>query len=279
MKILALDIGGTNLKYGLFDENIRKISNGEVPSNAALGAEKLLERIFSVCDNKSFDLLGVSTAGMVASDGSIAYANQNIPNYTGVKLKEILEVRYGVKAFVLNDIAAGALAETNEQFDNFYYLALGTGVGGLMVKNGLPQVSKNGVAGQIGYLPSINGKGIIDKKASTAALDILGGRPAKELFEEAECGNENAKNAKNAISEWAKEVMHVISLIIGFFDPENIVIGGGVSKQGEILLKYLLKESSCLPEPYREKVRLYTANNPSGITGAAKYALRRYKEL
>lgn len=275
MVILALDIGGTNLKYASFTENLQQINGGEVPSNAALGAQKLLQTVFSVCDSQKFDLIGVSTAGMVAPDGSIAYANQNIPNYTGVKLSRILSERYGVKAFVLNDIAAGAIAETVTRPGDFYYLALGTGVGGIMISGGLPCQGQCGIAGQIGYLPVLNG-GIIDKRAGTSALSAQraeGG--ARAIFESAECGNEQAKII---LSAWAKEVMHVISLIIGFYNPPAIVIGGGVSRQGKTLIKYLLNEQAVLPEPYRAKALITTATNPSGVLGAAKFAKTKYEK-
>lgn len=142
-----------------------------MPSHAADGADALLKSVYEVCDKEEFDLLGVSTAGIVAKDGSIAYANGNIPNYTGVRLKEILEERYGTKAFILNDIAAGAIAETAERDGDFYYLSLGTGVGGIMVKDGMPQTRENGIAGQIGYLPSFSGRGTVDKKASVSGLE------------------------------------------------------------------------------------------------------------
>ena len=275
MKILALDIGGTNIKYGLYDEELSEIKSGEVPSYAADGADALLKIVYEVCDKVEFDLLGVSTAGMVAKDGSIAYANENIPGYTGARLKEILEERYGVKTFVLNDIAAGALAETTESAGDFYYLSLGTGVGGIMVKDGMPQIGENGIAGQIGYLPSLFGKGTIDKKASAAGLEKEGGESGKELFEKAGNGE---TNAIKAISVWAKEVMYVVSMIIGFYDPKTIVIGGGVSKQGQALINRLMKEEALLPVPYRKRVTLKTAKNSSGIVGAAIYAKKRYKE-
>lgn len=276
MKILALDIGGTNLKYGLIDEDDGGNRYGEIPSNARFGAKKLLETLYSVCDAEEFDLIGVSTAGMVAKDGSIAYANENIPDYTGVRLKDLLESRYGVKAYVLNDIAAGAIAETTDSNRDFYYLALGTGVGGISVENGLPSVGVSGVAGQIGYLPSIDASGIVDKTASTSALNRLGGIDAKELFERVERGDECASSV---ISKWAREVMHVVSLVVGFCDPGKVIIGGGVSRQKSVLIKYLDAERDVLPIPYRDKIVIETASNEGnvGVIGAAKYAKERYE--
>lgn len=279
MKIFALDIGGTNLKFGLFDENFALLSEGEVPSKAALGAEELLKVLFSVCDKQKnkggFDLIGVSTAGMVALDGSIAYANENIPRYTGVKLKELLQNRYGVPAFVLNDIAAGALAEPNEGGGDFYYLSLGTGVGGIMVKNGLPLSGEQGIAGQIGYLPSIGGRGIVDKSASVSALSKLLNIRVADAFEKAEQGDQTYASI---ISDWAKEVMHVLTMVVGFYNPPCIVIGGGVSRQGERLVRRLMLEINEMPFPYRRALTLKTAKNPSGIIGAAKFAKLKSEE-
>ena len=278
MRILALDIGGTRLKYAVYNEFPQEEKRGEIDSKASDGAEKLLSQAFSVCDQEQFDLIGISTAGMVSADGSIAYANENIPLYTGVKLKEIFEARYGVAAYVLNDIAAGAMAEAYEAWadetaGDFYYLALGTGVGGIAVKNGMAETGAHGISGQIGYLPSADGSDTIDRSASARGLKTVGGEDGETLFLRAETGD---MQAKNAIKKWCAEVMRVIAAIIGFCDPPKIVIGGGISRQGETLLKYLKEQEEVLPPPYRGKTELCTAKKSCGTLGAAVYALKSF---
>lgn len=287
MKILALDIGGTRLKYAIYNELLQEEVRGEIDSSASEGAEKLLSQAFTVCDNVNFDLLGISTAGMVSGDGTIVYANENIPRYTGVKLKEIFEARYGVQTYVLNDIAAGAMAEaylsaenegsavTSEEADNFYYLALGTGVGGIAVKNGMVETGTHGISGQIGYLPSADGCDSIDRTASARGLESTGKNKGEKLFADAENGD---IKAKAALKKWSAEVMRVIAAIIGYCDPPRIVIGGGISRQGETLLRYLKEQEEILPIPYRGKVRLCTAKNSCGTLGAAVYALKKLKK-
>ncbi len=273
MKILAMDIGGTKLKYALYDENLNEFICGESPSNAKCGAQKLIETAYDVCDGRQFDVIGISTAGIVKKDGSIYYANENIPDYTGVKLKYLFESRYGVPVSVLNDVSAGAISETEYRKNDFYYLSLGTGVGGIMVNNGIPYSGENGAAGQIGYLPSLKGKSVIDKAASVSALEKNGGKPAAELFFDAV---NNDDRAREVISDWAKEVMYVISLAVGFYNPPTIVIGGGISRQKEVLTDFLMKEADILPKVYRTKSEIKTANEPSGVKGAAIYAKRCY---
>ena len=277
MRILSLDIGGTRLKYALYNEALVAEKQGEIDSLAKEGAQQLLRQAFSVCDKERFDLLGISTAGMVSAAGTIVYANENIPGYTGVKLKEIFEARYGASTYVLNDIAAGAMSEAyvlseNGGASDFYYLALGTGVGGIAVKNGMVETGAHGIAGQIGYLPSSENSDTIDRAASARGLENFGGESGETLFLRAENGD---ARAKNALEKWSAEVMCVIAAIIGYCDPLQIVIGGGVSRQGERLLKYLKAQERVLPIPYREKVKLRTAKNACGTLGAAVYALKK----
>lgn len=279
MRIFALDIGGTRLKYGMFtldaSGEIVERSDGEVDSFAKEGAAALMAQVFSVCDAQDFDLLGVSSAGMIGRDGSVVYANENIPDYTGYPLSRVLAERYGVPVYAENDIAAGAIAEVTDKRRDFYYLSLGTGVGGIMVKDGMPLVGEHGIAGQIGYLPSLDGTDCIDRAASTSALCRRGG-DTRALFDTA--ATEDA--AREILSAWAKEVMHVLSLVVGFYDPACIVIGGGISRQGERLLSALLREEEVLPLPYRGKFRLEVAarGGRSGVLGAAVYALWRWRE-
>lgn len=279
-RIFALDIGGTRLKYGLFSLSasgeVSEHSGGEIDSHAGEGAAALMERVFSVSDAEEFDLLGVSSAGMIGRDGTVTYANENIPGYTGYPLARVLKERYGVPVYAENDIAAGAIAEVRDTRRDFYYLSLGTGVGGIMVQGGMPLVGEHGIAGQIGYLPSRDGSDCIDRAASTAALNRRG-TDARMLFDAAAEGD---RTALATLSSWAKEVMYAISLIIGFYDPPCIVIGGGISRQGDRLLAALLREEDVLPLPYRGKCRLEVATRGgrSGVLGAATYAARRQKE-
>lgn len=276
MKILSFDVGGTRLKYGeyVYDGKLKEICVNEIDSKAKLGAQPLLEQIDDICDSFKFDMIAISTAGMVDKNGTISYANENIPNYTGVKLKKRYSEKYGVPVYVLNDIAAGAIAETDENRKNFYYISLGTGVGGIRVIDGTPDIGENGIAGQIGYLKSYKGDNVIDKTASASAIESISGKDAKSVFKDAENGD---KKILGYISAWAKEVMYLIGLIVGFCDPKEIIIGGGISRNKKIS-EYFLKEKNILPEPYRNKFTITTARHSgmSGVIGAAKYAIGEY---
>ena len=141
MRLLGIDIGGTFIKYALISEN-KVVDSGKKPSNAKLGAEKLLETLFAVIDEFvcGFDGIAVSTAGIVGKNGEIVYANDNIPRYTGVKLKEILKNKYGVEVSVMNDAAAMAYSLKTE-LNDYFFIAVGTGVAGGYVSGPVVQAA------------------------------------------------------------------------------------------------------------------------------------------
>ena len=273
MSILGVDIGGTQIKYGYFDKDLKVISSGEVLSDAKHGADKLLQNLFTLLDKFKFDYLGVSTAGVASEDGSIVYANQNIPNYTGVKLKQILQNRYGAKVAVLNDIDAGAIGQYLESSDDdFYFIALGTGVGGAFVKNGKIIKGESSFAGQVGYLPMPNG-GIVDEVVSTRGLENLSGISGKKVFSNAKNGDISAKNSLDA---WLDGLCYLIKMVVGFFSPKKIVIGGAVSAQGQYLIDLINDKVKDFPMPYKNSftVEVAKTGNLSAVLGAISVAIK-----
>ncbi len=272
MRIFGLDIGGTNIKWGI-EENGEFLDTGTTPSHASEGKDALLEAVFALLDSKNFDLLGVSTAGIVNADGSIEYANNNIPNYTGTPLRRLLEERYGKPTTVINDIAASAYSERGNKQD-YYYIAIGTGVGGIYVKNGEILSGISGIAGQIGYLPAL-GSGEIDLMASTRGLNRLANMDAQELFREAKIGSQEAGKI---LDKWCAQVAYVITLVVGLINPKTIIIGGGISEQGEALLGRIRRQLNNMPTPYKGTFNLEVANggNLAGVKGIVDYTKEKY---
>lgn len=276
MQALVFDIGGTNIKYGR--ANIGELYLKEkscVPSEADKGADIMLQKIENILKGQKFDALCFATAGMVGRDGTIFYANDNIPGYTGCKLREMFERKYGVPVCVINDIAAAALAEAEEEED-YYFLALGTGVGGMYVHKGELMTGHSLMAGQIGYLPSYDRKNEIDKAVSVRALEKSAGIKAAELFRLLKSGDEFAKIKLKA---WSREIAYVLGLIVGFINPPKIILGGGISAQGDMLIETIRGEMSIIPDAYRNSFKLQVAKyyNDSGMIGALKYITEKIK--
>ena len=205
------------------------------------------------------------------------YANENIPGYTGVPLKKWLEETFSVPAAVLNDVAAAAYALT-DTFEDYFFIALGTGVGGAYVHRRQLMNGGTGFGGQIGYLPMKNGS-TADQTASSAALARRAGEAGERVFEKAGQGDERAARI---LDEWLDDVAQVILTAEIVTGAETIVLGGGVSAQGETLLSPLQAKLDRMETPYREKFRLTIApdGNASGTLGARKYfeeSLRKRK--
>ncbi|MCD8021428.1 MAG: ROK family protein [Lachnospiraceae bacterium] len=140
MRIAVLDIGGTSIKSGLWDGT--QLSDvKETATMAQEGGAAVAARAADILRGYGcLDAIGISTAGQVnTTEGSIHYANPNIPGYTGTPLKTVMEQKFQVPTAVENDVNAAALGElyfgAARGEESFLCLTYGTGVGGAIVIN------------------------------------------------------------------------------------------------------------------------------------------------
>ena len=142
MRILALDIGGTDIKYGIINESFDILEAHKTPTNAHLGGAHIIDTIIDISKNyTNIDKIAISTAGQVDShSGVIVYATDTIPNYTGTRLKEAVEKETGILTVVENDVNSAAYGEAHfgagKGYDSFICLTYGTGIGGAIFLNG-----------------------------------------------------------------------------------------------------------------------------------------------
>ena len=116
MRTAAIDIGGTMIKSGVWD-GTRLEQIKEYPTDLSLGGASLMRQVKEIlhsgllCGDET-GAIGISTAGQVdAGRGSILYANDNIPGYTGTNVKKILEEEFSIPVTVENDVNAAAMGE------------------------------------------------------------------------------------------------------------------------------------------------------------------------
>lgn len=284
---IAVDIGGTSIKYGIVEENGKVLFSSETPTEAEKGAENLIKIVKSLISSlikkyKDIHGIGVSTAGVVdTKDGSIIYASDNLPGYTGTKLKYIIEKEFSIKTIVNNDVNAAALAEAwvgaGRNVDDFFCMTLGTGIGGAIIINKKLYKGVNYRAGEIGYLNKISGKNIYyEKKASTSALVKMAREQIKDsrdingkiIFEKARQGD---MHYCNIIDNWVEEVCKGIQNVIYVLDPGVIVIGGGISLQKHYLLDKIKERLlNFLPEGFTTSTEIVMAQcgNDAGLIGS-----------
>jgi len=241
LKIAVLDIGGTAIKYCLYDNQFRfnKILVQEVLTNAQLGGVAVMEKAKEILSRMgSFDTIAISTAGQVNPiSGSIIYATDNIPQYTGTQIKEIMEAEFHVLVIVENDVNAAALGESafgaGMEFTDFLCLTYGTGIGGAIIINQKVYYGSSYSAAEMGHIIThANGlactcgsRGCYEAYASTTALI----RTVKEVSGLKLSGREifgaikQNSSVESAVIDWIHEVMWGLVSLIHIFNPPCII--------------------------------------------------------
>ena len=295
MKILALDLGATMIKSAIVDEKGRISQANETPSEGKLGGPRLVENAINLARQYSgFECIGISAAGQVnLLDGSISYANENVPQFTGTPLKEIFSNKFSVYTEVLNDVHAAALGEVHygagKRYSDFICLTYGTGVGGAIVIDKKIYYGGFGVAGGFGHMVShpygskcgCGQKGCYEQYASTTALvraaleinpDCINGRI---IFQMLESGD---KKIRVVVDNWIEEVIIGLRTLIAVFNPSCIVMGGGVMRQ-DYILSYINERIYGYLNPDQKGVRILKAEsgNHAGLLGASVYVLNKLK--
>ena len=292
MRIMTLDVGGTAVKSGVYcDGTLEDI--GEYPTEAKKGGghvAALIETIIKEYEKKhKFTGIGVSTAGQVDSvKGRIIYANDNIPGYTGMEIKSIIESRFGKPAAVINDVNAAALGEARygagQGEEDFLCLTYGTGVGGaVFVKGKLYEGSSfsAGEAGAVVVHPEDRdpGKdifsGCYERYASVTALvkrvrdydsSLTNGRA---IFRDLE-----RSGVREIVDEWIREIVYGLTSLIHVLNPSCVILGGGVMEQEYVLEKLRELLDIHLMESYRKTtVKKAMLGNCAGMYGAAAHLI------
>lgn len=287
MKI-AIDIGGTKIKYGLI-EAANIIVQNEEDSNAYLGGAHLVELVKSICNkymDKSVDGVCISTAGMVdVEKGEIIYSGKQIPNYIGTNWKNIIRENFNLPCEVENDVNCAGLSEymigAGKGSKSCVCITVGTGIGACMVEDGKVYHGAKNSAFEVGYMNI--GESMYQDIASTTALvnnvksriNIDNKIDGKYIFEMAKKGdkicNEEIDNLLLNLSTGIANICYVVN-------PEIVVLGGGIMEQREFLRPRLEKALSKKLLPYvLERTRFDFAQNgnQAGMYGAYYNFLNR----
>lgn len=291
MEVLAIDIGGTMIKYGLVSSNGDILENFEIETEAAKGLDNILNKIDMILNKYSKKKLigiAVSATGQINGErGEIIGGNPIIPNWIGTNLVEILEKKYRLPSILENDVNCAALGEkwlgAGKNLKSFICLTIGTGIGGGIILNNELFTGENYIAGEFGHM--LITKGEYEQFASTTALI----RMAKERTEMNLNGKEIFELEKKGISvyeeliaEWIENIAEGLSNIVYIFNPSNIILGGGVTNQGTYLLDRIKEKLNQKLSPmFKENLVLNFAElgNNSGMLGATYLLLKKLNKL
>lgn len=308
MYCFGVDIGGTTVKIGLFQQDGEVLEKWEIttrtenegtailPDIAQSLAEKLDQHHI---EKEEMIGIGVGVPAPVNEDGIVSRTANLGWGYKEVKRE--LEELTGLKVKVGNDANVAALGEMwkggGVGHKNLVMVTLGTGVGGGVIINGQILVGSNGAGGEIGHLKvnkeetescGCGGKGCLEQYASATGVVRLAKKKLENCEEDTILNPESvsAKDVFDAVKagdavaiqiakEFGTYLGHAMANISALIDPSIYVIGGGVSKAGEVLFDFI-------KEPYMEKAffankdvefALATLGNDAGIYGAAKLIL------
>ena len=304
----GVDIGGTTVKMGLFEETGDIVEKWEIVTRTEDEGKAILpdiaaaiEEKLKVCKIGGEDVLGVGV-GVPApvTEAGVVNGSANL----GWKYKEVkreLEELTGFSVQVGNDANVAALGEMwkggGAGQKNMIMVTLGTGVGGGVIIGGKVIIGEHGAGGEIGHLCvnyeetencGCGNRGCLEQYASaTGIVRIAKKKLVSETRPTVLCAETvTEKDVFDAVKEGdqvAQEIAEEFGSYLGYAlanlavvaDPSVFVIGGGVSKAGEILIPYIQK-------PYRERAffankdvefKLATLANDAGICGAAKLLL------
>lgn len=293
MTILAIDVGGTKIKYGLVTKDGTLLSKDEVNTEAARGVEVLLSRLRWIADRFAgrYDRIGISTSGQIDEvNGVVMHATGTIPGYAGTDLRGILSERYHCPISVENDVNCAAIAEAvygaGQGLRDFLCLTYGTGVGGAIFQDGAVYHGSNHVAGEFGHMVThvggepcnCGGRGCYERYASTRALvrrvsDRLGRYAGgREIFSPALM---NDPVVQEEVDRWLDEIALGLAGLIYIFNPAVILMGGGIMQE-----HYVVEEASrralASVMPVFRNVKIIPAKmgNNAGMLGAAYLAAR-----
>lgn len=253
MKI-GVDLGGTNMRVGLVENGaIIKKEIVSCPSKAT--HEEVLDRLESLIDKvmcKDVEGIGVGVPSVVDSEEGIVYNVTNIPSWTEVPLKHLLQQRFGVPACINNDSNCFAwgvkLFGEGRDYQNLVGITVGTGIGAGIVINDKLYCGRNTGAGEIGSLPYLSHD--FEHYCSSSFFVSYHNLTGVEAAAKAKAGDAEALKVWN---EFGSHLGELMKAVLFTYDPEAIVLGGGIASAFALYKHAMHRAMQTFP--YQETVK------------------------
>ena len=310
--VLAIDLGGTKIRSAIVLANGKIMSFKNYPTQAKTGPEKVIERIMAAIKDIMVrtgltlnDLHGVviAAAGILDTKNGVVTASPSLPGWRNIALRDRLRENLGINIYLINDASAAALGEhhfgAGKGLNNLVYLTVSTGIGGGIIIGGKLYIGTDGCAGELGHM-IIEADGPKCNCGNSGCLEVLASGTAiareaqRRIFQgekssimefitpkgsdsiTAEAVGLAAKQGDALACEIVNTAAYFLGIgianVVNIFNPEMVIVGGGVSKMGEMLLKPTRKvvkqRAFQLPTGTARIVRSRLGDN-AGIIGAA----------
>ena len=304
--VFGVDIGGTTVKIGLFDVEGNVLDKWEIPTRTENEGEEILPDVadsirekMKQMDKEAIAGIGVGAPGPIDADG-VVHRAVNL-GWKTFNVKETLEALINLPVRAGNDANVAALGEMwmggGKGYKDLVVVTLGTGVGGGIIVDGRMVSGSTGAAGEIGHIHvddtetdvcNCGNKGCLEQFASATGITRLANKKlaSTDMDSVLRGGEVSAKTVFDAVKardplamevaeQFGKYLGDALAAVAGVVNPEAFVIGGGVSKAGEVLIDYIRPhyEKSVFHGCREAKFALATLGNDAGIYGAAKLVL------
>lgn len=278
-KRIGIDVGGTNVKIALVDNDGKIIYSNTVPTYAQMGYEYTVNNIKQAIrdlmketntDSKSIEAIGFDFPGQVDYKTGVVKLAPNIPGWVNVPIAQMIEEEFHIPTKIDNDVRCAALGEmkfgAGRGCENFVCITVGTGIGSGLVVNGQLVRGAANAAGEIGHIKLQMNDGPICGCGDTGCLEafasgpsivamaqeyLKGGKSTKyrELAADGEITPYIVAKAAEAGDPVAKRIFEIVGTYIGMglvsvinlLNPEKVIIGGGVAEAGDLLLDPIRK--------------------------------------
>ena len=250
--LAGIDLGGTKILTVVTDSEKKVLAKTKIPTEAALGVDTVLGNIFKSLDisckecgisAQNLSGIGIGVPGPVNYEKGLVYDCPNLAGWKNIEIRKIINERLGVPVFVENDARVAGLAETRlgaaKGFRYVFYITVSTGIGSAIIIDGKIYHGADGAAGEFGQMKLLDGS-ILEQKFAGPAIERLFGLPTTQL---AELIKKNDPGAKSAVDYLTHGTGTFLANVATLLNPQIIVVGGGVSQLGDLIL-----------DPIREKV-------------------------
>lgn len=280
MKVLCFDIGGTNIKYGVI-EDYQILEKNMFPTNYKRGHIELTDRLIQTAKKvlkkyPDIEGVGISCAGSINFEkGEMITPPDAIPQFGEWNFTKLFEEELGLKIVADNDVNSFAACEckmgAGKKYKTYLVMTVGTGIGGAIVVNNKIWRGKDYNAGEIGRMlvdgiqwEKIASMTALIKSAQLRDLDVENGKQIFDLYDE---GN---KTAELAVSDFYRNLGKGIANLVYIFNPEAIIIGGGISARENFGREINIYADYYLVEGFQDTIDIIPAQfrNDGGMLGA-----------
>jgi len=316
LPVLAIDLGGTKILTAIISSEGQMMAREYGLTLADEGPEAVINRILSAIDRllsqrsinlSQLDSISIGAAGAIDFEKGLVTSSPHLPGWHDVPLRDIVKEKYKVNTFLINEANAAALGEhylgAGQGVSNLILLAVGTGIGGGIIINGRLYSGVSGSAGEIGHMTiDVNGPrcdcgktGCLEALVSGTAVakeaikrirqgerssltEIVEGKIENITAEEVSIAAQGGDSLASEVILKAATYLGVgIANLVNIFNPEMIIIGGGMAKMGDLLLnpaRQVVRERAFQLPAQAVQIVPARLGDDAGVLGAAVFAFQ-----